>query len=64
MASKTKNKTFMIQGKLELIIGVEITAETLQEALNLSKDFSEKHFVDMNGEYQDGSCHITGVYEI
>lgn len=64
MAKKESLRTYMVQGKLELMVGVEVSATNLEEAVSKSKSMDENAFVDMHGEYQDGNCRITGVYEI
>jgi hypothetical protein len=45
------------------MVGAEICAGSLEEALEHSKTMKEKDFVDIHGDYIDGRFSITGIYE-
>lgn len=59
-----KNKTFMVQANINTVVGIEVQAKNLEEAVQKSAEFKEIDFITIDGEYQDGNHRITGVYEI
>ena len=59
----TKLKSFIVQAKCERIVGLEIQAKDLDEALAKAKELKDDDFVEVFGEYQDGNTHISGIYE-
>lgn len=54
----------MIYAKIECYVGVEISADNLQEALKTSEGLKQERFVEINGEHVDSSMRITGVNEV
>lgn len=58
-----KYKNYIVMTKITLDTDLEISAESLEDALTKSKEFDIHSFVDMHGNYNDGSCRITGVFE-
>jgi hypothetical protein len=61
MASKTKG--YQVLAKLEVSIGIEIQATSLEEAVQKSASLKENDFITIEGDYLDGSLEITGVYK-
>ena len=58
-----KLKTFTVYGRIEVYVGTDVKAESLEAAVRDAKDFSPTDFVTIDGEYIDGKCRVTGVYE-
>jgi len=58
-----KLKTFTIQADLTLQVGLSIKAESLEDAVQQSKELKELDFVTIKDEFQDGSMKIRGVWE-
>lgn len=63
MDKKDKLKSYMVQANLKLMVGVEVTAKNLEEAMAKAKELKDDDFVEILGEYQDGSMNVTGLYE-
>lgn len=61
--SKNKMKIYGVRAKCIQYVNVEIRAMNLDDALAKSKEMKECEFVQVNGEYWDGSFRITGVLE-
>lgn len=59
----TKERSYQIQAKLDLLVAIEVSAKSLEEALQKSSNLKETDFVEINGDYIDGNYRITGVYE-
>lgn len=55
-------KKFNIQAKLDLLVSIEISARTLEEALLKSKELEVDDFININGEHLDSEMQITGIY--
>jgi hypothetical protein len=60
--TKNKLKQFTVSAKLDLLVSVEVTARSLDEALEKSKSLKVQDFVDVDGDYLDGEMEITGIY--
>jgi hypothetical protein len=59
-----KLKKFTVGGKLNLTVGVEINAESLEDALAQARRLKAKDFVEINGEWMDGDLeNINSVWE-
>ena len=58
-----KNKTFLIYGRLNLGVSIEITATDFEHAIQESKDVKPTDFVKILGEYNDGEVEIEGIYK-
>lgn len=56
-------KTFHVMAKLILDCGVDVKAESLEEALDKARLMKEKDFVEVLGEYTSGDMNIFGIYE-
>jgi len=59
----TKSIEYQVQAKLNLLIAIPIHAASLEEAVEASKKLEEADFVDISGDYLDGSMKITGIYQ-
>ena len=55
-------KTYVVQADLKLTVGIEVKAKTLEEALVEARTLKETDFVDILGDYIDGSMEVTGIY--
>ncbi len=53
MAPK-KLSTFNVEASLDLKIGIQIKAESLEDAIQQSKDLKVQDFVKILGDYNDG----------
>ncbi len=62
-ATGTKS-TYSITGTLNLQIAIETQAASLDDAVNQAKELKEADFVDMQGDYIDGSMEITGIFKV
>jgi hypothetical protein len=58
-----KCKCFEVQARLVLITSISIGADSLEDAVEQSKDLQENNFIKFKGDYLDGSYKITGVFE-
>ena len=55
-------KTYTIQAKLDLLVGITIKANSLEDALEQSKKLIETDFVTISEDFIDGSLEVTGIY--
>jgi hypothetical protein len=60
---KTRQKEYLVQARLQILVTVPVRCQTLQAALDYSKTLKDTDFVKVLGEYIDGVCEISGVYE-
>jgi hypothetical protein len=58
-----KNKSYQVVAKLELYVSAEIFAVGLEEAVQKAITLKEDNFVEILGDYLDGVCEVTGVYQ-
>ena len=63
MATKKTAKTFNIQAKITLDTGINITANTLEDAMAEARTFDIHQFIDLLGDHNDSSVTITGLFE-
>lgn len=56
-------KTFHVMAKLRLDCGVDIKAESIEDAVAKARLMKETDFVEVLGEYTDGETKIFGVFE-
>lgn len=59
---KNNLKKFTVSAVLNLNVTVDVTARSLEEALQKSKELKDHDFVEILGEYLDGSFEVTGIY--
>ena len=57
-----KNKDFIIAVKVILDTTVEIKAESLEEALKQGRELGLRDVVEFDGDFNDGSIEVTGVF--
>jgi len=57
-----KFKTFTICAKLMLDTTAEVSAESLEQAVEKSRTFTVDDFVEILGEHNDSSLTIYGVF--
>jgi len=63
-----KLNTYCVMADIELFgTNIEIEAksleEALEEALEKSKELDINDFIDIKGQHNDDTCHITGLWE-
>lgn len=56
-----KNKTYSVTGRIIAVVGIDITAESLEAATAKSKDLDWNDFITVDGDHHDSSCQIVGV---
>jgi hypothetical protein len=55
--------TYIVMGKVQIDTTCKVTASSLEEAINKARDLKEEDFVDILGDYNDGSLKVYGVFE-
>jgi hypothetical protein len=55
--------TYNVYANLNINVAISISAKSLEEALEKSKGFKEKDFIQFEGEYIDGNMKINGIIE-
>jgi len=55
--------SFTVYAKVEIDCGIEIKAESLEDAVAQAHKLTETDFVDIFYKYQDGKLKITGVFD-
>jgi hypothetical protein len=58
-----KLSSYSVYAKLTLEVSVSIKAESLADAVVQARELKELDFVDVLGEFCDGSLKVTGVLE-
>jgi hypothetical protein len=56
-------KSFEIMAKVEVDCSITIDAASLEDALMKAKDLKEDDFVNIIGDWIDGSLDVYGVYK-
>ncbi len=62
MATK-KTQKFLVMANLTLDTNAEITASSLEEAIEIARTLKIADFVEILGDHNDSSLHISGVFE-
>lgn len=62
MATK-KNKTFHVSFNVNVFTSIEISAESIEEAVKKARELSVTDVVEIPGEHIDSSLELTGAYE-
>lgn len=57
----TKLQKFSVTARLVLIIGIDIKAESYEDALKEAETLKETDFVKILGDFNDGSIRIVNV---
>jgi hypothetical protein len=56
-------KTYYVEGRIGLCVGVEVYAKSLEEAVEKAKTLELGDFVDILGEHNDSNFEISGVFK-
>jgi len=61
-----KRKKFTVMAKIVVDASVEVFAEDLEEALEITRDFDTTHFIDFkyDGGHIDSRMRIQGVWQV
>lgn len=59
----TRKKTYNVTAKLLLEVNIQISANSLEDAVNESKTLRETDFVKILGDYNNGDMKVNGVFE-
>ena len=62
MAVKKSNETFQVYAKITLDTAIGVSANSLEEALGIARNYTIHDFVTILGEHNDSDTKITGVY--
>jgi hypothetical protein len=57
-----KQKMFTVQFDLNLVIAVDISAGTLEEAIAKGRKYGVKDLVKFDSDFFDGEVKVTGVF--
>lgn len=60
---KAKTRSFDVHARMNLLVSISISAQSLDEAVEASKKMAEEDFVDFIGDYVDGEFRISGIFE-
>jgi hypothetical protein len=60
---KAATKTFNIQGRVWAEVGIGIQADTLADAIEVSKGLKLTDFITVEGDHNDSGHRVTGVFE-
>ena len=63
MAKKEKKKLFTVMAIVEKNVTVEVSADTLEEALQIARSYTVDDVLTKPGDTIDEEFRITGVYE-
>ena len=56
-------KSFTIYADITINCGIDIKAESIEDAIEKSRKLDVTDFVEIFGDYNDGSITIQGVFE-
>ena len=59
--AKTNLKTYDVNIRVVAIIGVQVKAESFEDALVKAKELKTKDYMEIKGEYNDGSEQVVSV---
>jgi hypothetical protein len=57
-----KRRTFYVEARIGLSIGVEISATSLDDAIEKAKNMKLDQFVEVLGDHNDSNFAISGVF--
>lgn len=57
-----KQERFYVDARMAISVGVEISARTLEEAVEKAKTMKMDSFVEVLGDQNDSNFRIAGVY--
>jgi hypothetical protein len=55
---------FYVEARIGLSVGIDITAKTLEEALEKSKTLALADFVEIQGDHNDSNFEVSGVSKL
>lgn len=58
-----KLKTYHVMAELDLQVGIDIKATSMEDALQQARKLDEQSFVTIEGEYLDGHWSLYGIYK-
>jgi len=61
MAKKNKTEIYLVSARIVLETNVEVSAESLEDALQQSGSLKIDDFITINGDHIDSKTEITGV---
>lgn len=61
--SKNRHKKYSIMAKVEVDCYIEISASNLEDAVIQSKNLTEENFVTVNGDLNDSTFEVYGIFE-
>lgn len=62
--TKVNKRTFHVYAKVLIDTSIEISARSLDDALEQSKSLKVDDYIEVHGEHCDSDMKITGVYEM
>lgn len=57
-----KKKTYNVSFNIEVFTSIEVSADSLEDALAQAREFGVTDVIDIPGEHIDSSLEVTGVY--
>lgn len=60
--SKKKYKTYTVCLKIDLMTDVEISAESLEDALIKARNLKTTDVIEFEGNHNDSEIQVTGVF--
>lgn len=63
MATAKPVKTFNVQARIFLEVGLEVKADSMELAIETAKKLKLQDFVTIKGDHNDSKYGITGVFE-
>lgn len=64
MKSKKKKQTFHVTVKVVVETSIEVPADTLEEAIQMGREFDVKDVAKFDTDYIDGSIEVIGAFEL
>jgi len=58
-----KLKEYNLQFQIDVLTSITIKAESLEDAVERSKELGVTDIIDITGDHLDSSLKLTGVYE-
>lgn len=54
---------FYVEGRMSVCVGIEISAKSLEEALEKTKSMKITDFITIDGDHNDSNFRVSGVFE-
>jgi hypothetical protein len=61
MMKQSTSTRFQIVGRIVALVGVDVPAKTMDEALDKSKELKVEDFITIDGDHQDSSLVISSI---